>query len=68
MRCAVYSLTTEEPITFRSRHVIKVAETFPDWKPRASAHRLFDEAVARAEVAIKARTDALCWEYAIRSK
>ena len=58
----------EEPIRFASAPVRIKARRFRDWKPRASARRLFDEAVARAEAAIKARTDALCWEYAIRSK
>ena len=56
----------EEPITFRSRYVLEEVKAFPDWKPRASARRLFDEAVARAEAAINARTDALRYERAIR--
>lgn len=54
----------EEPIRFASAPVRKKAETFRDWKSRASARRLFDEAVARAKVAINARTDALLYEHA----
>jgi hypothetical protein len=57
----------EVPVRFTSAPVRMKARRFRDWKPGASARRLFDEAVARAEREIKARTDALTFEYATRS-
>jgi hypothetical protein len=50
------------PITFRSRYIVDEAQTFAAWKPRASARRLFDEAVERCERAIDARREKIVYE------
>ena len=51
---------TSAPIRIKAR-------AFAAWKPLASARRLFDEAVARAEAAIDARINALVYEHAERA-
>ena len=52
----------ELPVRFTSAPVRIKARRFGGWKPQASARRLFDEAVARAEAAISARTNLLIYD------
>jgi hypothetical protein len=54
----------ELPVRFTSAPIRIKARGFVGWKPGANARRLFDEAVARAEVAIDARTNALVFAHA----
>ena len=51
----------ELPVRFTSAPVRIKARKFRGWKPRASARRLFDQAVGRAEVAINSQINALIW-------
>jgi hypothetical protein len=52
----------ELPMRFSSAPVRIKARRFLGWKPGASARRLFDKAVDRAAVAIRARTNSLMYE------
>ena len=54
----------EMPVRFTSAPVRQKAGKFPAWKERASARRLFDQAVARTETAINAKMHALLFEHA----
>ena len=54
----------ERPVRFSSTPVRIKARRFLDWKPRASVRRLFDEAVDRADMAIRERTERLLYEHA----
>lgn len=56
----------ELPVRFSSAPIRIKARRFLGWQPRASARRLFDKAVDRAEAAIKARTDQLLYQHTVR--
>jgi hypothetical protein len=58
----------ETPVGFASKPVRDKASKFRDWRERASALRLFDEAVARCETAILARIDDLIFKNAMRAE
>jgi hypothetical protein len=57
----------ELPVRFTSAPIRIKTRAFAAWKPGASARRLFDEAVARAEAAIDARINTLVYEHAVRA-
>lgn len=55
----------EVPVRFGSAPVRDKAEDFRDLRPRASVRRLFDQAMARAEAAMRAKIDAMNFSDAV---
>ena len=56
----------EEALHFDSDHIIGKARSFVDWRDRAKAKNLFDNAVSRCVGAIKRKTDELVYAQATR--